>query len=87
MVITVEHEIPCDRNLELTCTYAGDFWGREVCKYHTHRTRTHGRKAPIERNVPKCTLFDKWLPGEYKKCDECIAAMMKASEQSVGKEE
>lgn len=40
--------------------------------YHTHRDRTHGRKAPVERRVPKCTLFDEWLPGEYQKCEKCL---------------
>ena len=34
----------------------------------------------MERNVPKCTLFDEWLPGEYQKCDKCIAAMMERLE-------
>ncbi len=61
MKITVEHEIPCDKGKEQTYLYAGDFWGNPVCRYHTHRNRTHGRKAPMEKNVPKCTLFDEWL--------------------------
>lgn len=77
MKITVEHDVPYDRNLETTCQYAGDFWGNPVCRYHTHRDRTHGKKAPTERHVPKCALFDVWLPGEYQKCDECLAAITK----------
>lgn len=24
---------------------------------------------------PKCTLFDEWLPGEYLKCEKCMAAV------------
>ena len=72
--ILVEHEVPCDKGLETTCKYAGDFWGNDVCRYHTHRDRTHGRKAPIERHIPKCTLFDEWLSGEYQKCERCLAA-------------
>lgn len=76
MKIMVEHEIPCDKGKELTCQYSGDFWGNPVCRYHTHRNRTHGRKAPMERNVPKCALFDEWLD-EYQKCEKCIAAMNK----------
>lgn len=75
MKIIVEHEIPCDKGKEFSCQYAGDFWGNPVCRYHTHRNRTHGRKAPMERSVPKCTLFDEWLPGEYQKCDKCVAAI------------
>ena len=59
MKITVEHEIPCDKGKEFTCQYAGDFWGNPICRYHTHRHRTHGRKAPMERNVPKRTCL--WL--------------------------
>ena len=69
--IMVEHEISPDSE---KCTYGGDFWGKDVCRYHTHRDRTHGRKAPKEINVPKCTLFDCWLDGEYVKCSQCIRA-------------
>lgn len=83
MKIKVEHDVPYDRNLENTCQYAGDFWGNPVCRYHTHRDRTHGKKAPTERHVPKCTLFDEWLPGEYQKCDECLAAITKKQEQKT----
>ena len=67
--ITVEHEVSPDKNF---CTYGGDFWGKDLCQYHTHRDRTHGRKAPIERKVPKCTLFGTWLDKPYQKCKECI---------------
>lgn len=75
MKITVEHEIPEDAS---ECVYPGDFWGKPVCRYHTHRDRTHGRKVPTERRVPKCKLFDTWLPGAYKKCPECIEATKRA---------
>lgn len=51
MNITVQHEVPYDKNLENKCLYAGDFFGNEVCKYHVLRDRTHGRKAPIERKT------------------------------------
>lgn len=81
MKITVEHDVPYDRNLETTCQYSGDFWGNPVCKYHTHRDRTHGKKAPMERHVPKCALFDVWLPGDYQKCDECLAAIKEKQEK------
>lgn len=66
--IKVKHKVSPDLSM---CVYGGDFWGKDVCMYHTHRDRTHGRKAPKERNLPKCTLFNKWLDGEYKKCKEC----------------
>ena len=49
--------------------------------YHTHRDRTHGRKAPVERRVPKCTLFDEWLPGEYQKCEKCLEATRSGKER------
>lgn len=85
MKILVEHEVPCENGMEQRCLYPGDFWGNGVCKYHTHRDRTHGRKAPVERRVPKCTLFDEWLPGEYQKCEKCLLATGggKTSEESV----
>lgn len=75
MKIQVAHEVPCERGMEQKCLYPGDFWGNDVCRYHTHRDRTHGRKAPVERHLPKCTLFDEWLPGEYLKCEKCMAAV------------
>ena len=78
MKITVEHEIPYDKGLENRCEYAGDFWGNQICKYHVNRNRTRGRKAPLEYKMPKCTLFDKWLDGNYMKCPECLEAVRKA---------
>lgn len=75
MKIQVAHEVPCERGMEQKCLHPGDFWGNDVCRYHTHRDRTHGRKAPVERHLPKCTLFDEWLPGEYLKCEKCMAAV------------
>lgn len=56
--ITVKHEVSPGRE---SCEFGGDFWGKEVCKYHTFRTQTHGRKAPPEYRKPKCLLFDCWL--------------------------
>ena len=77
MKISVEHEVPYDKGKELRCEYAdGDFFGCSVCIYHVHRDRHHGRKAPMERKVPKCTLFNKWLDG-YNKCDECLSKCTK----------
>lgn len=77
--ITVKHSVSPDAE---HCTYAGDFWGKDVCRYHTHRDRTHGRKAPIERHLPKCTLFNKWLDKPYQKCKECKQACQKEREKS-----
>lgn len=73
--IKVMHKVSPDKT---RCTYGGDFWGKDVCQYHTHRDRTHGRKAPKEKALPKCTLFDKWLPGECIKCEECRRACQEA---------
>lgn len=81
MNITVQHEVPYDKNLENKCLYSGDFFGNEVCKYHVLRDRTHGRKAPIERKKPKCTLFDVWLPGEKQKCEQCMKAIEAQKEE------
>ena len=80
MKILVEHEIPYyDRKSEY-CVGPGDFWGNPVCKYHTHRNRTHGRKAPTEYSVPKCTLFDEWLSENYKRCEKCLEAIKRVQE-------
>lgn len=81
MKILVEHEVPCERGMEQKCLYPGDYCGNDVCRYHTHRDRTHGRKAPVERRVPKCTLFDEWLPGEYQKCEKCLEATRSGKER------
>lgn len=69
--ITVKHEVSPGRE---SCEFSGDFWGKEVCKYHTFRTQTHGRKAPPEYRKPKCLLFDCWLEQPYKKCEACKKA-------------
>ena len=75
MKITVEYEIPYDPEDESCCIYAGgDFWGKEVCKYHALRTQTHGNKAPPEYRKPKCLLFNCWLDEPYKKCEMCRKA-------------
>ena len=74
-VITLEHVIPFAKDEEHTCMCGdGDFWGETRCHYLAYRTRTHGRRAPAERNLPKCTLFDKWLGYDGvrpAKCSEC----------------
>lgn len=58
----------------------GDFWGKDVCEYHTHRDRTHGRKAPVEKKMPKCTLFGIWLEKSYQKCEKCQNACEQVKE-------
>ncbi len=83
MRIKVEHEIPYSADRPLECVGDGDFWGRTVCPYHKLRDRTHGRKAPIERRVPKCALFDEWLSGEYKRCGKCLAAINAVKEDTT----
>lgn len=83
MKILVEHEVPYEKGMERKCLYPGDYWGNDVCRYHTHRDRTHGRKAPVERRMPKCTLFDEWLPGEYQKCEKCLEATRSGKEKRL----
>lgn len=83
MKIKVEHEIPYEKGKESECLCAGDFWSNEVCKYYTHRNRIHGIRVPMERNLPKCILFDEWLKKDYQKCERCLAA---AKEAIKGKE-
>ena len=69
--IMVEHEVSpgCEK-----CTFGGDFWGKEVCKYHALRTQTHGNKSPPEYRKPKCLLFNCWLEEPDKKCEPCRRA-------------
>jgi len=80
-IITVEHEVSGGYG---KCEFGGDFWGKEVCKYHAFRTRTHGHNAPPEYRKPKCLLFDCWLDEPYKKCEACrIACMYGGMSESV----
>lgn len=69
--ITVSHEVSPEYG---KCSFGGDFWGEEVCKYHALRTQTHGNKAPPEYRKPKCLLFNCWLEEPYKKCEACRKA-------------
>lgn len=79
MIIKVEHAVPFDKGKELRCVYDdGDFYGNSVCNYHAFRDRTHGRKAPVERKVPKCRLFNVWLDAPYHKCDACLRKCQEA---------
>lgn len=83
MKIKVEHVIPYDKDLEKTCMYSGDFWGKPLCSYLVYRDRYHGRKQPMERRVPKCTLFNRWLERDCMKCPECLEAVKKAKEDNA----
>ena len=85
-IITVEHEVAFDKDKPHTCYAEGDTDGWYTnCHYMVYRDRTHGRKAPVERNLPKCVLFDEWLkqPSLYAiKCDACLKACgLNAGEQ------
>ena len=77
-IITVKHEVAFDELYKTTCYADSDVGGwHTMCHYLAYRDRTHGRKAPVERHLPKCTLFDKWLEtkGLYpSKCEECLKA-------------
>lgn len=82
MKIWVEHEITND----LISCYCGDSGGEYfVCPYIKNRDK-HGKKGvQIQRNKPKCTLFNEWLDttGVYrhpKKCKKCLDACAKTSE-------
>lgn len=69
--ITVSHEVSPEYG---KCSFGGDFWGEEVCKYHALRTQAHGNKEPPEYRKPKCLLFNCWLEEPYKKCEACRKA-------------
>ena len=79
MKIQVEYDVPCAKGEETTCyTGNGDFWGREICGFVSYRDRTHGNKAPVERRIPKCALFNEWLQKDgttVMKCEMCLKAI------------
>lgn len=86
MEIKVTHKVPYDKGYETRCMYNdGDFWGNSVCAYHVYRDRTHGRKAPVERRLPKCSLFGVWLDGQYNKCNACLEACKEALDKPTQK--
>ncbi|WP_236131972.1 hypothetical protein [Faecalibacterium prausnitzii] len=76
--ITVSHEVSPEYG---KCSFGGDFWGEEVCKYHALRTQTHGNKAPPEYRKPKCLLFNCWLEEPYKKYEACRKACREENEK------
>lgn len=78
MKISVTHEVSPDAT---RCSYGGDFFGKDVCRYYACRNRTHGRKAPAERNIPKCILFNTWLDRPFTKCSACIDACRATREE------
>ena len=75
--ITVSHEVSPEYG---KCSFGGDFWGEEVCKYHALRTQTHGNKEPPEYRKPKCLLFNCWLEEPYMKHAEKRAERRTKSE-------
>ena len=77
-IITVKHEVSPGYG---KCEFGGDFWGKEVCKYHALRTQTHGNKAPPEYRKSKCLLFNCWLEEPYKKCEPCRRACAEVDEK------
>lgn len=84
--IKVEHTVALDESRPLTCRAECESGGwYTLCQYLVRRDRTHGRKAPVERGLPKCSLFNEWLnqPEFYPmKCDAClIACGLKKGEQ------
>lgn len=86
MKIQAEFEVIFDAEMADKCLSSDDGPDYEVCKYHKLRDRTHGRKAPTEYQIPKCTLFDEWLPGCYHRCNKCIEACNKAKEKELPKQ-
>ena len=66
MKILVEHEVPCEKRMEQTCLYPGDFWGNGVCKYHTHRDRTHGRKLQSSAGCRSAPCSMSGFPGNTR---------------------
>lgn len=70
--INVKHMVSPDAT---SCAYGEDVDGYVMaCHYHVRRNRTHGRKAPMEFNLPKCLLFECWLDKPFHKCEACKQA-------------
>lgn len=71
MKILVEHQVPSD---EMYCSEFEKGGWRVVCSYIRYRNR-HGKKGiPIQRDLPKCTLFNEWLEKDMHKelkCKQC----------------
>ena len=44
--ITVKHEVSPGRE---SCEFGGDFWGKEVCKYHTYSNPWTKGSAGIQK--------------------------------------
>lgn len=65
ITIKVEHQVPQGPH----CYYSGDFFGKDMCHYYKRRNRT-GKGGKIERNLPRCALFEEWLV-KYQKCEKC----------------
>lgn len=70
-IINVSHEVSPH---ETSCAFGGDFFAKDVCRYHVYRNVTHGNKAPMNYKMPKYALFNCWLIDSYKKCEECLNA-------------
>lgn len=74
MKIWVEHEIPED---EKYCMEFGKGGWRTLCRYLKSRDRHGKRGTPIQRNLPRCTLFNEWLEKDMHveiKCEQCKQA-------------
>ena len=70
--INVKHMVSPDAT---SCAYGEDVDGYVMaCHYHVRRNRTHGRKAPMEFDLPKCLLFECWLDKPFHKCEACKQA-------------
>lgn len=85
MKISVMHEVA---NNPKYC-WDGDSGGWNTqCKYVKYRDRHGKRGTPIQRKIPKCTLFDAWLDSViangYKKCDACLKATSDAVKKMDG---
>lgn len=76
--ITVEHKVAFNKDWPTACYAEEDIEGYYTsCSYLAYRDRTHGSKAPVERHLPKCALFNEWLEKGFKgpmKCDACLKA-------------
>ena len=66
MKILVEHEVPCEKGMEQTCLYPGDFWGNGVCATllfcPEHAVKEQACNMTNIANVHARTPYFIWTP-------------------------
>lgn len=81
MQIHVKHEIPDD---PVYCCDGDSGGWSTMCGYYQRRNKTGKRGTPIQRGLPRCSLFGEWLEPGPRKCPQCLAAMTDEDAEEQG---